>query len=503
MPKRSKISKSDLNGKPPLFISFSVIALVIIVGFYGILSSGFLCDDYIFLFYIKRIGFLKLALGGVYFRPFNIVVSASDLYLYGKNAVGFHITNLIWHLLASIGVGVLAEKIIKKPYALLIAGLAFALHPAHTESVSWIAGRTDVICVALLVWSFALFLISDNPESKNSRLLRIFSWILFALACLTKEQAFIFPLTIFLYAIFPLEKSENGKSRRARMVSTIPFFIVAIILFIVRTIAIKGLGGYIPEESSVNFFGKALYYIFIQPFLVLFLSVNRSLIEDSGAISATIIYAILLSPLIFIFKARWRILAFCAIAIILNMLPSGHMGITPGASQNTRFLYTSSVFFSIIIAELLSCNCRGILRKVNVVIVVAFIFTSLICLQQNNYPWSQAGYIVRSIGDSTDRLIAARENEWGDSVKNLLAFNVPTDFIGAWIFRNGFREFLHLRYPDELKDVDIDFVTGGIQTEENAKRMDTIPKKGVVWVYEDELRVFRELERNRSAGTVE
>ncbi|MFH1675565.1 MAG: glycosyltransferase family 39 protein [bacterium] len=477
-----------------LFIAIIAIASAVIVGFYGILSSGFLCDDYIFLYYIKKIGFLKLALGGVYFRPLNIVVSESDLLLYGNNATGFHITNLIWHFLASIGVGVLAEKILSKPYALLIAGLVFALHPAHTESVSWIAGRTDVICVALLVWSFALWLISKNPESANRRLFRTLSWILFGLACLTKEQAYIFPLTIFLYAIFPFEKSGNGKPIKTGMIETVPFFIVAILLFIVRTIAIKGLGGYIPEESSVNFFGKALYYIFIQPFLVLFLSVNRSLIESAGAISITVIYSVLLSPLIFIFKARWRILAFCAIAIIINMLPSGHMGITPGASQNTRFLFTSSVFFSIFIAELLCCDCKGILKKLNGIIVVIYIFTSLICLQQNNYPWREAGLIVRSIGESTDRLVTAHEDEWGNSVKNLLAFNVPTDFIGAWIFRNGFREFLRLRYPDELWDIDIDFVTGGIQTEENAKRMDTIPKKGVVWVYEDELRVFRELD---------
>jgi hypothetical protein len=97
-------------------------------------------------------------LAPIHFRYFRPIVSTSyalDWAVYGGRPAGFHVTNLVlhaaiaWLLFAALrrwSGPLLGES--AAPWGALVATVAWAWHPSKVEAVSWIAGRTDLLCAA-------------------------------------------------------------------------------------------------------------------------------------------------------------------------------------------------------------------------------------------------------------------------------------------------------------------------------------------------------------------
>lgn len=93
-----------------------------------------------------------------YFRPLIVLSFSLDYALWNGNPTGFHVTNLLAHLLNTALVYVWVRRRTQGPAAALLMAGAFGLHPRLTEAVSWISGRTDVfatsfVLLALVTWS--------------------------------------------------------------------------------------------------------------------------------------------------------------------------------------------------------------------------------------------------------------------------------------------------------------------------------------------------------------
>lgn len=85
-----------------------------------------------------------------YYRPVVTASYLADRWLFGPDAVaGPHAMNLLYHTLATLLVGALALHVFagtaQARAAAFAAAVVFALHPIHSESVSWMAGRSDVL----------------------------------------------------------------------------------------------------------------------------------------------------------------------------------------------------------------------------------------------------------------------------------------------------------------------------------------------------------------------
>ena len=476
--------KSELKEMPFGFQAL-IIGIACIIGYFSILSVGFLCDDFVFLYGMKRGIVMDMASGGVYFRPFAILWSAIDWLIFGLRPFGYHLVNLAWHIAASIGVALLARSFVPRHNASLLAGLIFALHPAHPEAVTWISGRFDVICGALSVWSLVLYTWQTDLQTSRSRFFRVASIALFGLACLSKEQALIFPITVMLYEFFPFaDKSSTSTPASIKIRRALPYFIVAALMFGFRLFVFGGIGGYIPDESHKNLLAKSLYHLGLQPFIILFHPLNRSLLDKTSLGWILTTSLLLLAPLLFAFKSSRRILLFCVLAIIVSAIPSAHLGIAEGSLQNSRFLYTPSVFFSILIAALFSAGFESKWKKAASLLTVLYIFTLLLCLFQNNYPWQEAGRIVQKAEASTIPLHENHKGEWGTKIKRIVAFNVPSDYMGAWVFKNGLPEMLGIKYDDLRAMESIKVIPAGVQTSETVQEAEQAAKQGaVVWLF--------------------
>ena len=125
------------------------------------------------------------------FRPVTFATLALNWALSGAEPTGYHLLNLILHagvtwLLYLLLQGLLGNSPEGKTVA-FVAALLYAVHPIHTEAVTWAVGRAELLAAGFLFAGWILHL-RDRPVE---------SLACFALAMLSKESAVaFFPLVL-------------------------------------------------------------------------------------------------------------------------------------------------------------------------------------------------------------------------------------------------------------------------------------------------------------------
>jgi len=109
-----------------------------------------------------------------YYRPLVTISYMIDWQLWKTNPAGYHYTNIWIHILNGLVVFALLFKLFRrKPLIPLIGTLLFATNPIHTESVTWIAGRTDPICSLLFFSGLYFYIIFfENAGMKQKTLFK-------------------------------------------------------------------------------------------------------------------------------------------------------------------------------------------------------------------------------------------------------------------------------------------------------------------------------------------
>src|SRR5438552_9080533 len=183
--------------------------LVGFVAFSTIINSYFLSDEFDQIGKVLR-GDLSVSWGqshGGFFRPLFIFSYFIDSKIWGIRPFGFHLTNVALHSLNAFLVFVLSLTLMRGHHAVTIsrklislgAGLLFLLHPSHTEAVSWISGRADLIATFFCLASLPCYL----AYTRSKRVSRMtLSLSCFVLALLAKESAICLPFLVAVIALF-------------------------------------------------------------------------------------------------------------------------------------------------------------------------------------------------------------------------------------------------------------------------------------------------------------
>lgn len=136
------------------------------------------------------------------YRPLPVLTYAVEYFLWGLNPNFSHVVNIFIYALIAFFLLLFLKKILPTGSGLLPLSvvLLFIAHPVHTEVVSNIKGRDD-----LLAFLFSILSVSYLLEYiDRSRLIHlIFGLLSYLLALLSKESAvmflFIIPLTIIFF----------------------------------------------------------------------------------------------------------------------------------------------------------------------------------------------------------------------------------------------------------------------------------------------------------------
>jgi tetratricopeptide (TPR) repeat protein len=152
--------------------------------------------------------FSRVNEGSNYYRPLHMFVHAIGYHLSKFKPVGYHAINILLHIISTLLVARIGLQLTREKSLAIAAGLLFALHPIHTESVTWIAGVTDPLCAVFFFGALSLYL--KDSSSPESRWTLAGILLLFMGALFSKEMAFVFPL-VAVWADWSLKRTFRWK----------------------------------------------------------------------------------------------------------------------------------------------------------------------------------------------------------------------------------------------------------------------------------------------------
>ncbi len=238
---------------PRYFIHVLLLLLVGTIVYWNSLGNSFVYDDEVtvkenlFIRDWKNLGrfFSRdyyLRSEEYSFRPLVTLTYFCDYSLSGENPEGYHLSNLILHLLAGLAFFYLAKNIFGRRESALLAALIFLIHPVQTEAVCGISFREDLLCCLFFSLSLLTYVSSEREKkrvyqtdpvppntlrSNNNPISYSLSLLFFILALLSKEMAVTLPLAVVAYEMM---------IRRERL--TVVFRPRIIILFLISGIYI-------------------------------------------------------------------------------------------------------------------------------------------------------------------------------------------------------------------------------------------------------------------------
>jgi protein O-mannosyl-transferase len=346
----------------------ATISLIAAIIYLPTLKSGFLWDDLQLITHPLKIGENPFALffgGGLFYRPLLSLSMLFDYSIWHLNPFGFHVTNIILHMLNSLLVFVtgfmlinnkdiantdLKEKSLwKSMLPPFLASLFFALHPIHSESVAWISGRTDILATLFFLLAFISYLTYEKSGKARDLLI---SCLFFLFALFSKENAIAFVAVVFAYGAI-------SRMQRKRIVfSLAALFAVVIIYFLFRQgVIIKMMLA--SPGSQKAFFSSGLTPTLVLQTLIqgtgyyiekLILPFNLSLLPEVPEKSIYVLFFALpfVIGCLMYFIGR-RIETFLILWIILTLLPSLSLLFSRISPLAERYLYLPSVGFCILL----------------------------------------------------------------------------------------------------------------------------------------------------------
>jgi Tfp pilus assembly protein PilF len=259
----------------PLLIVMAGSGLLAILVFSGTLGHTLLeFDDNVYVYENPLIYPLSLAtivriVTTPYFRsytPLTLLSHAVDYDLWGMNAFGHHLTNVVLHGINAALLAVLAlvvfgirrmgpdERITdlrtflvehvsgSRVAAPLLASLLFAVHPMRVESVAWVSDRKDLLLGLFVLPSITAYLLyAQTRGTALGRRLFVVSLVLAALAMLSKTIATMLPLVFLLLDAIPLRPHGRVRNRLSLLKEKAPFFACSIFVGIMSIVAVQGV----------------------------------------------------------------------------------------------------------------------------------------------------------------------------------------------------------------------------------------------------------------------
>jgi tetratricopeptide (TPR) repeat protein len=176
-----------------------------------------------------------------------------DVQLYGMNAGGHHLTNLLLHIVSTLLLfGVLYWMTGGLGRSAFVAAL-FAVHPLHVESVAWVAERKDVLSTVFLMltlWAYVWYV--RGPRMSRYALV----FLSFALGLMSKPMLVTLPFVLLLLDVWPLGRMDRSRNQRSVAMTLVreklPLFALAIASSVV-TFFVQRAGGAVARLDALPF----------------------------------------------------------------------------------------------------------------------------------------------------------------------------------------------------------------------------------------------------------
>ncbi len=207
-----------------------------------------------------------------HWQPLTAITHMLDCELYGLNAGGHHVTNLILHVINTLLLLTVLRRQTGALWSSVFVAAVFGLHPVHVESVAWVTERRDMLSTLFLILTVAAYFRYVKKPNAGRYVPML---LLFALGLMSKPMLVTLPFVLLLLDYWPLGRLEFSKISLVRLVrEKIPLFILSgiscaitvVVQTNVGTVApVRGLGFYARFSNAVvsyvRYIGKMLWPI--------------------------------------------------------------------------------------------------------------------------------------------------------------------------------------------------------------------------------------------------
>src|SRR3989440_2785490 len=441
-----------LRYRSPQLYLLGLFLVGALIAFSPNLNSYFLSDDFVQIGKVLHRDF-SVSWGqehGGFFRPLFIWSYLIDSRIWGARPFGYHFTNVILHGLNAFLVFKLALKLVQSfaPTAsgrrgvAIAAGSLFLLHPSHTEAVTWISGRADLLATCFLLTSLLAYL-GYAARARKSRL--SVSLGCFVLALLAKESAICLP---FLILVVSVALRGHGRRASSQILKTFVLFLAILAGFIVVRAFFIGsiIGGY-GTTQHLNFSPGWIRDRLLEASV-------RSVLPSLPIAWLSFLYKPLQSPIFFLIvliaitaiaiaafvrrrlyealerRIQNRFLLTLVVLFLVSLLPVISLRLSLYETLGERFLYLPTVFACLLIAYISSLWIRN--RRVALLLLIGALSFCSWSLYRTNIIWREAAKLSHNL---LADLVTA-------SADQILILNAPDNLRGVPVFHNGLPEAL-------------------------------------------------------------
>ena len=288
------------------------------------------------------------------------------------------------------------------------AACLFAVHPVHTDSVTYISGRRDILSTLFFLLGFYLFLLSRHKDKPGLLIAALVSYLL---AISSKEMAVTLPAIFFLYDYIHNLPDEGPLLKRCsvslkRVISRHGLFYLC---FLAVALLFTGYKVFVKSPSNkVGFYGGDLFVqfltvgkILVHYIKLLFYPVNlladysfnsfplsQSIFEPATFLSLLVLCALgLLAVKLLVIN---RLMAFAIIWFFVTLLPVCHI-FPHHELLAEHYLYLPSFGFVLLMALILEQALTFVRWRYALYAVFALVLVLLSVRTVNrNYDWKDS-----------------------------------------------------------------------------------------------------------------
>ncbi|XP_068442484.1 protein O-mannosyl-transferase TMTC1 isoform X1 [Clinocottus analis] len=376
------------------------------------------------------------------YRPLCILTFKLNILLGGMTPLYFHIINVCLHCAVTCLLMYTGERFVFEDSRLaFVTALLFAVHPVHTEAVSGIVGRADVLACLLFLLTFLSYIRSvgvcvseDSLPSMASAWFMLISLLLGTCAMLVKETGItVFGVCVLYDALVlcrkPLVNHLSGSRFRDLHHICSPFIkracLISGYVVIIMSVRLWLMGGSMPLFSeqdnpasfSPHLLTRILSYSYLLSFNAWLLLApimlcydwqvgSIPLVESLGDIRlvatmllAVVMVALCLHCVFSLQRQENRQVLVGMLFLVFPFIPASNLFFRVGFVVAERVLYMPSMGYCILVAHGLGRLCSVVGRWGTTVLSVSMLLLILLfswkTVQQNNV-WLSREALFRS-----------------------------------------------------------------------------------------------------------
>ncbi|NWR29339.1 TMTC3 protein, partial [Tachuris rubrigastra] len=432
------------------------------------------------------------------YRPLTVLTFRLNYLFSELNAVSYHFLNLVFHVVVCI-VFLKVCKLFLDNRSSIVASLLFAVHPVHTEAVTGVVGRAELLSSIFFLAAFLSYTKSKGPDNTIVWTPIAVTVFLVAVATLCKEQGITVVGICCVYEVFiaqgyTLPTLLDTAMQILRGKGSIPFSMLQTLLklivlmfstLLLVVVRVQVIQSQLPvftrfdnpaavspspaRQLTFNYLLPVNAWLLLNPselccdWTMGTIPLVESLLDVRNV--ATLTFFCFLGALI-VFSLRYPgdssktvLMALCL--IVLPFIPASNLFFPVGFVVAERVLYVPSMGFCILVAHgWKKLSNKSVLRKISWFCLAAVLFTHALKTLHRNWDW-ESEYTLFMSALKVNKNNAKLWNNVGHALENeknferalqffIQATQVQPDDIGAHM--NVGRTYKNLNKTKEAEE---------------------------------------------------